>query len=114
MKNSDYIKKSIRECVPRTNPLERPWYTEAEVQAVRALYNGTATERQQRMALDYMIRAFGTHDISYRVDDPLATAFCEGKRFAGTTLVWMLKEAPTGTDPDKIAVRTIESGEQNG
>ena len=115
MTNKDaYIRKSIRECVPRSNPTHRPFYTEAEVQAIRAMYNGTATERQQRMALDFMIRGFGTHDISYRVDDPLATAFCEGKRFAGTTLVWMLKEAPTRTDPDKISVRKIAPGEQDG
>ena len=104
------LRDSIAECLPHKDPLERPDYTEAEVQAVRACYSGTATERQQRLALDFMIRAFGTHDISMRPGDPYLTAFAEGKRFAGTTLVWMLKSAVTKTDPDKIAVRNIEHG----
>lgn len=104
------LRDSIEECLPRKDPLERPDYTEAEIQAVRACYSGTATERQQRMALDFMIRAFGTHDISMRPESPYLTAFAEGKRFAGTTLVWMLKSAPARTDPDKIAARELDDG----
>ncbi len=104
------LRDSIEECLPRKDPLERPDYTEAEIQAVRACWTGTASERQQRMALDFMIRAFGTHDISMRPESPYLTAFAEGKRFAGTTLVWMLKSAVTKTDPDKIAVRNVEHG----
>lgn len=104
------LKDTIEECLPHKDPLERPDYTEAEAQAVRALYSGTATERQQRVALDFMIRACGTHDISMRPESPYLTAFAEGKRFAGTTLVWMLKSAPTRTDPDKIATRNLEHG----
>ncbi len=102
------LRDSIEECLPHPNPLERPDYTEAEVQALRAIWNGQGTARQQRMALDYMIRAFGTHDISFRPSNQHSTAFAEGKRFAGTTLVWMLRSAPSRTDPDKIAARHIE------
>ena len=106
------LKEKLADCVPRNDPVAPPFYIEAEAQAIRALWRGKASEHQQRIAMDYMIRAFGTHDTSYRPDDSLATAFAEGKRFAGTTLVWMLKSAPTRTDPDKIAVREV--GEQDG
>jgi hypothetical protein len=60
------------------------------------------------MALEYCLRAFGTHDTSYRPGDTHATAFAEGRRHAGTTLVWMLFDATTKTDPDKIATRRPE------
>ena len=101
------IRDTVGECLPHKDPIERPDYTEAEVQAVRALRRGDATPDQQKRALEYMLRAFGTHDTSFRPGDPLATAFAEGKRFAGTTLVWMLNVAPTRTDPDKIATRKV-------
>ena len=102
------LKPKISQCVPHKDPLARPDYTEAEVQAVRALYRGEADGRQQKMALEYMLRAFGTHDTSYRPGDAHATAFAEGRRHAGTPLVWMLFDAPTRTDPDKIATRKVE------
>ena len=101
------IKDSIAECIPHANPLERPDYTEAEVQALRAIARGEATEDQQHLALDWMVRACCTYDTSMR-GDPHLTAFAEGKRFAGTTLVWMLNVAPTRTDPDKIATRNMK------
>lgn len=104
------IKDSIEECLPHKDPIERPDYTEAEVQAIRAVHAGKADDRQQRLALDWFIRACGTHDISYRPGSERDTAFAEGKRFMGTTLVWMLKTAETRTDPDKIATRNMEDG----
>ncbi|MEE9598384.1 MAG: hypothetical protein V3V96_16555 [Acidiferrobacterales bacterium] len=106
----DELKDSIEECLPREHPWQRPYYIEAEAQAVKACYNGTATERQQRMILEYLLRACGKDDMSYRPNDPYDTAFAEGKRWVANTLVWMLKLATTRTDPDKIAVRT--AGEQ--
>lgn len=102
------IRASIAECLPNPDPLARPDYTEAEVQAVRAAWEGVASARQQRMLLEYVIRAFGTHDTSYRPGDTHSTAFAEGRRHAGTTMVWMLKVAPTRTDPDKIAARNTD------
>lgn len=93
--------------LPKKDPLERPDYTEADVHAVRALQRGEATPDQQIRALEWMILAFGTHDTSFRPGDPYLTAFAEGRRSAGTTLVWMLKSAPSRTDPDKIATRKI-------
>ena len=90
--------------------LERPDYTSSEGMALRACLDGKADPRQQKKAIEYMIRAAGTHDISYRPGDALQTAFAEGKRFVGLTLVWMLKVAPTRTDPDKIATRDLDDG----
>ena len=98
---------TIEDCRPKANALERPDVTEAEVQAVRALYRGDATQGQQRSALDCFIRIFGTHDTSFRPGDPHQTAFAEGRRNAGTTIIWMLKQAPTKADPDKISARKI-------
>ena len=103
------LRDSLAECIPHKNPCKSPDYTEAEVQAIRACYNGQADERQQRLALEYIIRCAGTHDMSFRPMDPHLTSFAEGKRFVGTTLIWMLKTAPARTDPDRIAVRNIEN-----
>jgi len=102
--------KTVGECKLHEDPTERPDYTEFEIQALRALYVGKASERQQKAVLPYILRAAGTHDQSYRPGDTHATAFAEGKRFVGTTLVWMLKSAPTRTDPDKIATRDLDDG----
>lgn len=101
------IKKTIEECVPQLDPHKRPDYTESEVQAVRALYRGEASARQQRMALDCIVRFAGTHDMSYRPADPHATAFAEGRRKVGLDIVWLINQAPTKTDPDKISTRKI-------
>ena len=102
------LKKSTKECLPIRDPLARPHYTEAEAQALRACFRGEADKRQQKMLLDYMLRAFGTHDTSFRPGDQTLTAFAEGRRHAGTTIVWMLFDAPTKTDPDKIASRKVK------
>lgn len=106
------IRTSIDECVPHKDPLERPDYTEAEIQALRAVHRGEADARQQRLLCDYLIRAAGTHDTSYRPGDSQATAFAEGKRWVGTTFIWMLRVAKARTDPDKIAARSTKSEEQ--
>ncbi len=100
----------VEDCLPHKDPIERPDYTEFELQALRALYSGKASERQQLAILPYILRAAGTHDMSYRPGSPHDSSFAEGKRFVGTTLVWMLKSATARTDPDKIAAREIEDG----
>lgn len=102
------IRDKIEQCLPHKDPLELPDYTEAEVQAIRAVHSGNATARQQRMLCDWLIRAAGTHDTSFRPDNSHETAFAEGKRHVGTTFVWMLRSATSRTDADKIASRHIE------
>lgn len=101
--------ESNKEIVPHKDPLERPDYTEADVQAIRALQRGEATPVQQSRALEWLISAFGTYDTSFRPKDPYLTAFSEGRRHAGTTIIYMLNAAPTRTDPDKIAIRNPEN-----
>jgi hypothetical protein len=101
------LRDSLAECLPNPDVLARPDYTEPEVQALRACHRGEADARQQRLLCDWLIRAAATHDASYRVGDTHATAFAEGKRFVGTTFIWMLKSAITRTDPDKIATRKL-------
>lgn len=108
------IRAAVAECVPHKDPLERPDYTEAEIQALRAVHRGEADQRQQRLLCDYLIRAAGTHDTSYRPGDPHATAFAEGKRWVGTTFIWMLRSAPARTNDDKIAARRSTKSEEQG
>ena len=108
------IKAAVAECLPKKNPILHPDYTEAEVQAIRAMYDGKADERQQRMVMDYILRASGKDDMSYRPGDTHDTAFAEGKRWVGNTLIWMLKFAPTKTNPDKISARNIKRGTEHG
>jgi hypothetical protein len=102
------LREKIEQCLPDKNPLKPPDYIEAEVQAIWACWDGRATDRQQRMVLDWVVRAAGTYDMSFRPENQYLTAFAEGRRHVGTTLVWMLKSAPTRTDPDKIASRELK------
>jgi len=106
------IRNSLEECLPNPDPTEHPDYTEAEVQAVRRMFDGTADARQQRLVCDYWVRACGTHDRSFRPESERLSTFAEGKRFMGTNLIWMLKSAFVRTDPDKISTRS--TGEQGG
>lgn len=110
MKEITQIRDSIAECTPKKNSLVRPDYTRAEIQALRAVWGGKADARQQRLALDYIVRATGKDDQSYRPGDTHATAFAEGKRFIGTTIVWMLKVAPSRKENDRISSGSEEQG----
>ena len=66
-------------------------YDHATVIAVKALAAGNASEGQQQAALRWIIEAAaGTYDVSYRPDvhgGDRDTAFHEGRRFVGLTLV---------------------------
>jgi len=101
------IRDTVRECLPHKDPTAPPDYTEADVQAIRAVWNGNATAEQQRRCIGWMLAAFGTHDMSFRPSSDRLTSFAEGRRHAGTTIIYMLKTAETKTDSDKIAVRLV-------
>lgn len=108
-------KRLFKDIEPKSNPLDRPDYTEADVQAIRALAVGAATPDQQKRALRWMIMAFGTYDVSFRrggLNAQRDTDFAQGKQYAGQILVWMIKAAESNTDPDKISIRRL--GEQYG
>ena len=105
------LRKKENQILPHEDPVAKPDYVEADVQAIRALGSGLATPAQQKRALDWMIKSFGTYDTSYRPDSERDTVFAEGRRHAGMILVWMLKYAPSKTEPDKISIRQL--GEQH-
>lgn len=68
-------------------------YDKAIVVAMRALAAGVANEGQQKAALDWIINhASRLYDMSYRPGDAHATAFAEGRRFAGSQVVKMLRD----------------------
>jgi len=101
------LRRKKEQCVPHKNPIEKPDYVEADVQALRAVHRGMATPEQQKRAIEWMITAFGTYDTSFRPDSSRLTDFAEGRRHAGQILVWMLKFAKSKTDPDKISTRHL-------
>ena len=69
-------------------------YKAADISSVQQLERGTATPEMQIRFLNWMItEVCGTYDQSY-VKDTHETAFNEGKRFVGNTLIKMLKLEP--------------------
>lgn len=63
-----------------------------DVGAIQALNRGDATPEQQQRALRYIVEtAAGTYDLSYRPDSERDTAFAEGRRFVGLTVVKLTK-----------------------
>lgn len=59
-------------------------YDDADVHAVKAL----ARDPNHKRALDWIIHAAaGTYDQSFRPDSERETAFAEGRRFVGLSLV---------------------------
>ena len=80
-------------------PPGAPWapvaYEGADVGAIQALNRGDATPEQQRRALRYIVEVVaGTYDQSFRPDSERDTAFAEGRRFVGLTLVKLSKINP--------------------
>ena len=84
-------------------PRSRAWkpvdYAPEDVEAIQALKRGDATPSQQSRALDWIINsAAGAYELSYRTDEDggdRETAFAEGRRFGGRSVVKML--SLTGT-----------------
>src|SRR3546814_12923992 len=69
-----------------------PSYEPPDVGAIQALARGDASEDQQRRALRNIVETLaGTYDLSYRPDSTHDTAFAEGRRFVGLTLVKLTK-----------------------
>src|SRR5688572_10247718 len=91
---------------PSRDPVAPPAYYEADVQALRALQVGAATEDQQRRACEFIVRHLcGTYDVVFRPDSERLTSFAAGKQWCGQMLVWFFNSAPTRTDPAEIAAR---------
>lgn len=86
--------------------LPRTWqpasYEVADIYAVKALADGSADERQQKRALDWIINfAAQTYDMHHRPDDmggARDTAFGEGRAFVGQQIVKLIKLSPQALD----------------
>lgn len=65
--------------------------TIAAVGALQAVYRGTASEHQQKLAMDWIIKqAAQIGGQSYRAGDSHATAFLEGRRFVGAQILSLI------------------------
>ena len=79
-------------------PSAAPWmpsaYELADASAVQALIRGEADGQQQQRALDWIVNvASATYDMSFRPgrDGERDTAFAEGRRFVGNSIVKLSK-----------------------
>lgn len=77
--------------VKRRDP---PWlpseFLKADVYAIKALAAGTASDLQQKRALNWIIRMTDYYGMSYSPDNSNDTDFAEGKRFAGAQIVKLI------------------------
>lgn len=81
-------------------------YDRDTVYAIRALYEGKASDGQQRLAFRWIVEeAARVRDLSYRPgpDGERATAFAEGRRFVGLQVLKML---------DPLVIKALDAAEQ--
>lgn len=63
--------------------------------AIKALSSGKANEGQQIRALEWiLVDACGIRNLSYQPGDTAATAFAEGRRFAGLLIAGAVQAKP--------------------
>lgn len=66
--------------------------------ALKALQSGVANEGQQKTALEFiLLTACGIRNVSYQTGDSHATAFAEGRRFAGLIIAGAMQATPAKT-----------------
>lgn len=74
----------------------------ADAAALQALQRGDASPEQQKRALDWFItHAAGTYNVSFIPGTPEATAFMEGRRYAGLKVITLLKVIPSAFTKDR-------------
>jgi hypothetical protein len=85
-----------------------PWHpvrlSKHEARAIKALYDGKASEPQQQKALELFIKVFGSaDDLEFRPDEmggERASCFASGRRFVGQQIrKWALA---TGNDIEAL------------
>lgn len=70
----------------------------AVVGAIQATYRGTASEHQQMLAMEWIMKqAANLPGVSFRAGDSHATAFLEGRRFVGAQILSLI-----GMDINKL------------
>jgi predicted YcjX-like family ATPase len=82
------------------DPLTLAIVSKAQATAIRAIQEGVANAEQQKLALDWIIRAAcRTYEPSYCNERTHDAAFIEGQRFAGNQIIAILT-AKLGTFED--------------
>lgn len=84
----------------------RPWhpapYDEFVAASVRSLFEGKASEGQQKRFVDWLLfEVCGVRDLSFRPDSERDTSFAEGKRFVGLQVVKVSKIVPESLKPKR-------------
>lgn len=85
-------------------------YELPDVEAVQAVAKGLANEVQQKRAIAWIIKAADTYDVSFRSDadgGDRDTAFAEGKRFVGLSIVKLVNMSGA-------ALEALRRGKPNG
>jgi hypothetical protein len=74
-----------------------------QIGAIKSLAAGTASEHQQRLAWDFILReAAAIKAQSFRSNDALGMAFMEGRRFVASTLLTIANiDTTTMKDDDR-------------
>ena len=97
----------------KKDPWHPPDYDDQVIWAVRAFFQGEATQSQQMTVRDYLMYVTGASeewaDLSYRPgeDGRRATDFAEGKRFSGLMLRKLLRPELTPRGEHEVGVPTL-------
>lgn len=81
------------------NGMQTAPFEPADVSAIQAMWNGTASPDQQRRAMLWIIEgACAVHNLSFKPgeDGRRDTDFHEGRRFVGAQIAQLLKTNVTG------------------
>ena len=68
--------------LPKVIPWDPPDYDDDIIYAIRAVSEGVASDRQQKIFWQYLMHVTGFHDIPFR-PDPVQSTFAAGKFFVG-------------------------------
>ena len=81
-------------------PWDAPALTIDERRAIRALARGAASDRQQTLALDCIIKNLsGYYGLSVSGPDATAAFFADGRRYVGAALVGVINSSETANPP---------------
>jgi hypothetical protein len=87
------VKKQVR--VKGQTDIAPPWEpaeaTLAEINAIKALIVGKASEYQQGLIVGWLERATGVTSLEFRPDSDRASSFASGKRFVGLQFFQLAK-----------------------
>lgn len=74
-------------------------YSKADIRAIQAVASGTASETEQKRAMDWIINhACLTYDEPFHAGQPDVTSYILGKRAVGLAIIKLIKLKPEGLD----------------